>query len=159
MAESPDGNGMTEMTGETFLVLSANPHRRAYVAGALRASGAVSVEVVSLQRAQAILRQLQFDGLAIDFVGLGKGVVEFLTNLRIHYPETRVFIVGPPGDGVIPESLRASISTDCAGGAHPCDAGGMLSDTLPHDGNADRATRISGCSGRASRNGKNGRQT
>lgn len=96
------------MTGKSFLVLSINRERRTYVAEALRPNGDVIVEAMTLGQAEGILRQLRFDALAIDFVGLGAGVLQFLDDLRVDHPETRVVVVGPPVDPHILARLRRS---------------------------------------------------
>lgn len=67
------------MTGKSFLVLSINRERRTYVAEALRPNGDVIVEAMTLGQAEGILRQLRFDALAIDFVGLARVFCSFLT--------------------------------------------------------------------------------
>lgn len=110
---------VTNKSYQSYLIVSANPHRRAFVAEALRAVGAVSVEAVGLQRAQAIPQQLRFDVLAIDFIGLGAGVVDFLDDLSVDHPETRVFVVSPPIDGYLLALLEARRSISWAGGAQP----------------------------------------
>lgn len=96
------------MTGKSFLVLSISRERRAYVADALRANGAVIVEAMTLHQAEGILRQFRFDALAIDFVGLGLGVLKFLDDLRVDHPETRVIVVGPPVDADVLARVRGS---------------------------------------------------
>lgn len=108
------------MTDQSVLVLSINRQRRAYVAEALRVNGAVIVEAITLEQAEGILRQLRFDALAIDFVGLGVGVLRFLDDLRVDHPETRVIVVGPPVDMHVLARLKADMPAD-----PPGDAGGI----------------------------------
>lgn len=83
---------------KSILVLSRHADRRLVASDSYRREGAVVVEVETVERATVILRQLQFDVLAVDFYGLGVGVIEFLHDLSVDYPQTRISVIGPPVD-------------------------------------------------------------
>jgi len=103
---------MTLTSSWSVLVLSRQPARRLVAADAYRRDGAVVVEASTVQQAGAILRQLQFDMLAIDFFGLGVGVIDLLHDLGVDYPDTCISVIGPPVDSdVLPRFYPSHISS------------------------------------------------
>lgn len=121
---------MPSLSGKFTLVVGVKQSRRLGVSDRVRKAGAVVVEAMTVQQAEAAMRQIRFEFVFVDFLGAGLGMLGFLENLRAEDPESHVFVVGPPVDWHVFGKLQSPDLVNLGFGDAPDSIGEVLSTVL-----------------------------
>lgn len=146
------------MPTRSALLLGRHRDRRLPVAIALRADGVVVVEAGTVPQAEAILGQLYFDVVAIDFVGVGVGIIEFLHVLHADHPDTQILVLRPPVNDRLVANLRLANLTDGRNATRPGRLAGAFDPLLQAGSDFQRSANGMEKTVAAARNGTHGRQ-